>query len=98
MGCVGGEIDQAYQYIKANNGIDTEEAYPYEDDDNLCRFRPDNVGATIISFSNVKSKNESALQEAVAIIGPIAVTIDASHNSFQLYRKGGTLVARLTFE
>ena len=95
MGCVGGEIDQSYQYIKNNSGIDTEEAYPYEDDDNQCRFIPDGVGATVVGFTNIKSKNEVALQEAVANIGPIAVTIDASHSSFQLYKQGGRSFARI---
>ncbi|CAF1556507.1 unnamed protein product, partial [Didymodactylos carnosus] len=88
MGCVGGTANQAFQYIKDNSGIDTEDSYPYEDDDDLCRFKAESVGANITGFMNITSKNESALQEAVATIGPISAVIDASHNSFQLYKQG----------
>ncbi|CAF2471652.1 unnamed protein product [Rotaria sp. Silwood2] len=88
MGCNGGLMDQAFEYIKENDGIDTEDSYPYEAIDNQCRFKSASVGATDTGFTDIKSKDESALQEAVANVGPISVAIDASHTSFQLYKHG----------
>ena len=36
----------AFEYIKQNNGIDTEDSYPYQGEDKDCRFKAENVGAT----------------------------------------------------
>ncbi|TRY69824.1 hypothetical protein DNTS_026696 [Danionella cerebrum] len=87
-GCMGGLMDQAFQYIIANKGLDTEDSYPYEAQDGDCRFKPNTVGATCTGYVDITSGDESALQEAVSTIGPISVAIDAGHSSFQLYESG----------
>ena len=39
-------MDNAFRYIKANGGIDTETSYPYEATNDNCRYNPSNAGAT----------------------------------------------------
>lgn len=86
MGCDGGNAANSYKYIISNGGIDTEDSYPYEALDGTCRYKPENIGATISNYVFVSpSMNETALAVAIANIGPIAVGIDASRRSFQLY-------------
>jgi cathepsin L len=85
-GCNGGLMDSAFQYIIKNHGIDTEASYPYHATDGSCKFKPANVGATLTGFTDV-AQSESALLQAVAG-RPVSVAIDASHQSFQLYKTG----------
>merc|ERR1711962_1341506 len=87
-GCEGGLMDNAFKYIKDNNGIDTEASYPYVPKNRPCKFTTSQVGAHLNSWVDVTSGSEDALQKASAEIGPISVAIDASHQSFQLYRGG----------
>jgi cathepsin L len=88
QGCNGGLMDQAFQYVISNNGLDTEASYPYTaTGPNQCQFSRSNVGATISGFTDVASGSESALQSAVAG-RPVSVAIDASHSSFQFYSSG----------
>lgn len=87
-GCNGGVMDYAFEYIKENNGLDTEDSYPYEGQDDTCKFRSSYVGATVSGFVDVPQGDEDKLKEAIATVGPVSVAIDASHSSFQLYESG----------
>lgn len=87
-GCGGGLMDNAFKYVKSNGGIDTETSYPYEAQNDRCRFKKSAVGATDSGYVDVPSGSEKKLQEAVAAVGPISVAIDASDSTFQFYSGG----------
>ncbi|CAJ0589745.1 unnamed protein product [Cylicocyclus nassatus] len=87
-GCNGGLMDSAFEYVKENHGIDTEESYPYFGNESRCHFTKENIGANATGFVDLPKGDENALKVAVATKGPISVAIDASRFSFMLYRKG----------
>jgi len=88
QGCNGGLMDDAFKYIIANGGIDTEASYPYRAASTFnCEYKAANSGSTLKSFTDVSSGSEAALATA-SNKAPISVAIDASHNSFQLYQSG----------
>jgi len=87
-GCKGGLMDDAFQYVIDNNGIDTEASYAYTaTGPNACKFSSANIGATISNFVDVKEDSESDLLTHLQK-QPVSVAIDASHNSFRFYSSG----------
>ncbi|CAB0017268.1 unnamed protein product [Nesidiocoris tenuis] len=87
-GCNGGLMDNAFKYIKENHGVDLEKSYPYEGEDDQCRYKKSAVGATDSGFVDIPEGDEEKLKSAVATVGPVSVAIDASHPSFQSYSEG----------
>jgi len=88
-GCNGGLMDNAYKYVIASQGglFNLESDYPYTAKDGNCKFDASKGYAQIKADYQVEA-NEDALKVASATVGPIAIAIDASHFSFQLYTKG----------
>jgi len=87
MGCNGGLMDNAFNYIK-DNGIERESAYPYTAQDGNCKYDAGQTVTKVSGHTDIPMGDENALKQAVATVGPISVAIDASHISFQLYRSG----------
>lgn len=87
-GCAGGYLQQAYKYVKKNGGINTAKSYPYEESSGDCRYNPDDTNVQISGFKRIRKGDEDKLKEALATIGPISVSIDASSSNFDFYHKG----------
>lgn len=51
----------------------------------LCHFKKSKVVAKISKISILPPNDENKLKAAVALIGPISVSVNASPKTFQLY-------------
>jgi len=88
--CMNGawhDMDSAFEYIKEVGGIDSEATYP-AGPAGQCQFNPAGIGAKVTGYTDISRGNETDLMLAVGSVGPVAVAVDASHFSFQLYRTG----------
>lgn len=90
----GGDMKEAFKYVIKNKGLVSEAKYPYKAADHQkCTYKPFSgkgtspYSATITGYKSVATNNEAALKSAAAA-QPIAVAIDASHQSFQFYKSG----------
>ncbi|XP_040267900.1 cathepsin K-like isoform X2 [Bufo bufo] len=87
-GCGGGFMTNAFEYVRDNKGIDSEEAYPYVGEDQPCNYTAAGRAAKCKAYKEVPQGNEKALKKAVGTVGPVSVGIDATLQSFQFYSKG----------
>ncbi|KAG8632388.1 low-temperature-induced cysteine proteinase [Manihot esculenta] len=87
-GCEGGLMDYAFQFVIKNNGIDTEEDYPFQGHERSCnKEKLKRRVVTIDGYTDVPENDEKALLKAVAT-QPVSVGICGSERAFQLYSKG----------
>lgn len=84
--CDGGIMTRAFQFIQQNQGILTEDNYPYQEDKGQCQattLEGDKV--TINGYESVPSLDEDALLKAVSQ-QPVVVRVNSK--GFQLYEGG----------
>ncbi|XP_036605717.1 cathepsin L2-like [Trichosurus vulpecula] len=88
QGCRGGSVVAAFNYIKKNKGIVSEECYPYVAKKNKqCSYRSECAALTIKKHVVLPFGNEKVLMKTVANVGPVAVSVHAP-KSFSYYRGG----------
>ncbi|CAN1291422.1 unnamed protein product [Linum perenne] len=88
QGCNGGLMEYAFEFIKENGGLSSEDAYPYHAQDGTCdSVKEDAPVVSIDGHQNVPKNNEDALLKAVAN-QPVSVAIDAGSSDFQFYSEG----------
>ena len=89
LGCKGGLMDNAFKYA-IDNGMCSEESYPYtsgvQKTGGSCQSCKPVV--EINACADVPPNNQIALKEAVALIGPISIALDAETKLFQSYKSG----------
>jgi len=85
-GCEGGWPHAALQYIRDNQGLDTEESYPYTARPGYCHYNRKYVGSLIKRILRIQTGSEYSLTYCVAKYGPVAVAVDATE--MMTYRGG----------
>jgi len=88
QGCFGGLMDNAFEYVIKNGGLDTEGNYPYDARDGTCNKSLANRHAIqISSYHDVPTDDETQLEAAVQQ-QPVSVAIEADQPAFQFYKSG----------
>ena len=92
LGCNGGDMKSAMEWIGKNNGLCTESAYPYVSGDTKTNG-PCQKSCSIVSGSDisttvsVSANSDSAMMTALSQ-QPVSIAIEADQSSFQLYKSG----------
>ncbi|XP_057948268.1 cysteine proteinase COT44-like [Malania oleifera] len=89
MGCLGGLMVYAFQFIQ-KNGLASETEYPYSGrGGKYCNFTKmtNKAAAAISAFERVPTNSENALLKAVAF-QPISIDMDARSRQFRYYSSG----------
>ncbi|XP_017025534.1 procathepsin L [Drosophila kikkawai] len=88
QGCVGGSLRNTFRYLQSTGGIMRAEDYKYVSKKGKCQFVHDLSVVNVTSWAILPTRDEQAIQAAVTHIGPVAISINATPKTFQLYSDG----------
>jgi len=87
-GCAGGDMLDAYRYLKRVGGIEKQINYPYTGKDGKCKFSSLLASETVSDLFQIE-RDEEIIKKALVEVGPLSVAMDAS--SLQFYTKGSII-------
>uniref|UniRef100_A0A453L6F7 Uncharacterized protein n=2 Tax=Triticinae TaxID=1648030 RepID=A0A453L6F7_AEGTS len=88
VGCAGGFMSWAYEFVMDNHGLTTEASYPYLGVNGVCQTAKLNeTTVSIAGYRNVTANSEPDLLRAAAA-QPVSVAVDAGGFVWQLYGGG----------
>jgi hypothetical protein len=89
-GCSGGDMKTVYDFIvNKQRGINPAVYYRYSGRGSRpCSYNPDKNVSSIVDFVEIETGNETLLMQALAHVGPLAIAVDASLETFQNYKSG----------
>lgn len=88
-GCEGSTAELAFSYVTESKGLFQEYQYSYASyygKDMACAIPTGSPVATINGFVQLPANNYTALMNAIATVGPVAISVDAS--SWSAYESG----------
>lgn len=87
-GCNGGLPSHAFEYIRYNGGINSEDDYTYQAVQQECAFDPFRIVSQVPYGSvNITALDEGELTDALAFVGPVSVAFQVVPG-FKDYRSG----------
>jgi len=88
LGCNGGLMDFAFEFVMLNGGICSEEDYHYvAHEHNRCKEDGCTKYGKISSFTDVQRESANSLMAALDS-QPVSIAIEADQGAFQLYTEG----------
>merc|ERR1712096_560293 len=82
-GCDGSTQWLGFNYTVAAGGISKEVDYPYTGRTGICEPSKIKPAASISGYVRLPANNYTALMNAVATLGPIAISVDASWSGYR---------------
>jgi len=79
-------MDQAFDWLKANGGLEADSDYPYKGIDGKCTFDSSKAVVQVGDHYDIPVGDEGAMKESIFVNGPLAIAIHA--NGLQFYVGG----------